>query len=78
MILKILITALACVTLSNSEEVNIWGPGLSPEKITMPARYFFIKVMNSKDRYNPKPATNYCYTFFMTAKNRSNVMFKIK
>lgn len=26
-----------------SQKVSIWGPGLEPDKIVMPARYFFVK-----------------------------------
>ncbi|CAH1992429.1 unnamed protein product [Acanthoscelides obtectus] len=28
----------------NLNETNIWGPGLKPDKIVMPARYFFIQL----------------------------------
>jgi hypothetical protein len=32
-------------------ECLIWGPGLFPDKIVMPARYFFIQAVN---RYKHK------------------------
>lgn len=27
----------------NLKNIKIWGPGLNPENIIMPARYFFIE-----------------------------------
>lgn len=30
----------------NSEKTKIWGPGLKPDSINMPARYFFIHPVN--------------------------------
>jgi hypothetical protein len=32
-------------------ECRIWGPGLFPDKIVMPARYFYIQVV---DKYKHK------------------------
>lgn len=29
--------------LVESQKVSVWGPGLEPDKIVMPARYFFVK-----------------------------------
>lgn len=30
---------------------EIWGPGLEPQNIVMPARYFFIRLLNyNKER----------------------------
>lgn len=26
-----------------SQKVSVWGPGLEPDKLVMPARYFFVK-----------------------------------
>jgi len=31
-------------TLVSPSETLIWGPGLSPHKIILPARYFFIQL----------------------------------
>nr|CAI5829084.1 unnamed protein product [Callosobruchus analis] len=28
----------------NTKEFKIWGPGLEPDKIVMPARYFFVEL----------------------------------
>lgn len=30
----------------NPEKTKIWGPGLKPDSINMPARYFFIHPVN--------------------------------
>lgn len=30
-------------------KVKVWGPGLNPSKIILPARYFFIHDNNNKD-----------------------------
>lgn len=30
-------------------DVEIWGPGLSPDTIVMPARYFFVKTSNTTE-----------------------------
>lgn len=30
----------------NTEKTKIWGPGLKPDSINMPARYFFIHPVN--------------------------------
>ena len=29
---------------------KIWGPGLTPDRIVMPARYFFIELVDSLDQ----------------------------
>lgn len=34
-------------TALNLENSIVWGPGLNPEHIVMPARYFFIHAVNS-------------------------------
>lgn len=39
-----------CQTLNlDINQVKAWGPGLTPDKIVMPARYFFI---DSNSDYN--------------------------
>lgn len=30
----------------SGDDFRIWGPGLKPHKIIMPARYFFIQAFN--------------------------------
>lgn len=48
------------LVLSQNTELNVtltkvWGPGLKPDIIVMPARYFFILPVNSgNQRYSSK------------------------
>jgi hypothetical protein len=32
------------------EECQIWGPGLFPDQIVMPARYFYIQAVDEHKR----------------------------
>lgn len=40
------------LTITNADETKeeVWGPGLFPDKIVMPARYFFVKLNDLENR----------------------------
>lgn len=48
-ILLLFVDCVYVISNINSELTQIWGPGLEPEKIVMPARYFFIKLGKSEN-----------------------------
>lgn len=50
-VVYLFITIICCQTLnSDVNNMKAWGPGLTPNKIVMPARYFFIDSSLDYDR----------------------------
>lgn len=54
-ILPIFTFTLIFINYSNSEQIEcdntrVWGPGLDPVNVIMPARYFFIKTYDINNK----------------------------
>ncbi|KAJ8913564.1 hypothetical protein NQ315_017115 [Exocentrus adspersus] len=56
-IFHILIDRTLPLTEVSAELSKVWGPGLAPDKIIMPARYFFIQVVNAANNNITTPLT---------------------
>ncbi|CAH0748815.1 unnamed protein product [Diatraea saccharalis] len=61
MIRKIAVTffIITCINQSFQNEIKIYGPGLEPQKIVMPARYFFVNFTSFNEKYSPYLANDF-------------------
>lgn len=38
------------IKLVSASKTKVWGPGLTPDKVVLPVRYFFIQVVDEQGR----------------------------